>query len=53
MDTSHKHLRVSGYHTFVNVPKDERLKLIIFVGLGNNNFGYRLHDLIEKMLTIS
>ena len=55
-DVSHKHLRVFGCKAFVHIPKDERSKLdsktrqCIFVGYGNDNFGYRLYDPIEKKL---
>ena len=44
---------------FVHVPKDERSKLdaktrqCIFIGYGLDEFGYRLHDPIEKKLVRS
>jgi len=47
-DVSYDHLRVFGCKVFVHVPKDERSKLdaktreVIFVGYGQNEFGYRL-----------
>ncbi len=48
------HLRVFGYKAFVQVPNDERSKLdaktrqCIFLGYGEDEFGYRLYDLVEK-----
>lgn len=42
------YLMVFGYKEFVHIPKDERSKLVdkskqyIFLGYGNEEFGYRL-----------
>ncbi|CAL9011600.1 unnamed protein product [Prunus brigantina] len=46
-DVSYNHLKVFGCGAFVHIPKDERSKLdakskeCIFVGYGNEEFGYR------------
>ena len=50
------HLRVFGCKAFVHIPKDERSKLdaktrqCIFMGYGQDEFGYRFYDPIEKKL---
>jgi hypothetical protein len=55
-DISYDHLRVFSCRTFVHIPNDERSKLdsktkeCIFLGYGNDKFGYRLWDPIEKKL---
>ncbi|KAL3835280.1 hypothetical protein ACJIZ3_003671 [Penstemon smallii] len=56
---SYDHLRVFGCKAFVHVPKDERSKLdaktrqCIFIGYGNDEFGYRFYDPVEKKLVRS
>ena len=58
-DVSYGHLRVFGCKEFVHVPKDERSKLdvktrqCIFIGYGQDEFGYRLYDPVEKKLVRS
>ena len=58
-DVSYSHLRVFGCKAFVHVPKDGRSKLdaktrqCIFLGYGQDEFGYRLYDPIEKKLVRS
>ena len=53
------HLRVFGCKDFVHVPKDEKSKLdaksrqCIFIGYGENEFGYRFYDPVEKKLVRS
>lgn len=53
-DVSFKHLRVFGCRAFVHIPRDERSKLdvkskeCIFLGYGDENFGYRLYNLVDK-----
>jgi len=55
-NVSYDHLRVFGCRAFVHVPKDERSKLdkktrqCIFIGYGEDEFGYRFYDPIEKKL---
>ena len=55
-DVSYDHLWVFGCKAFVHIPKDERSKLdvktcqCVFVGYGQNEFGYRLYNLLEKKL---
>ena len=55
-DVFYKHLRVLNCRAYVYIPKEERLKLddkvkeCIFLGYGNENFGYRLLDLVAKKL---
>ena len=50
----YQHLRVFGCLPFVHVAKDQRGKLdpkswpCIFLGYGDDEFGYRLWDLAEK-----
>jgi len=52
-------LRVFGCKAFVHVPKDERSKLdvktrqCIFIGYGQDEYGYRLYDPVEKKLVRS
>ncbi|XP_048234354.1 uncharacterized protein LOC125370936 [Ricinus communis] len=49
-DVSYGHLRVFGCKAFVHIPKDERSKLdvkskpCVFLGYGQDEFGYRLYD---------
>ena len=58
-NVSYDHLRVFGCRAFVHVPKDERSKLdkktrqCIFIGYGEDEFGYRFYDPIEKKLVKS
>ena len=53
-NTSYDHLRVFGCKAYVHVPRDERSKLdakarqCIFIGYGQDEFGYRLYDPVEK-----
>jgi hypothetical protein len=55
-DVSYNHLMVFGCRAFVHVPKDERSKLdskskeCIFLGYGNEEFGYRLWDPVAKKI---
>ncbi|KAD6119895.1 hypothetical protein E3N88_11166 [Mikania micrantha] len=55
-DVSYNHLRVFGCKAFVHIPKDERSKLdvktkpCIFLGYGQDEFGYRLYDPVLKKL---
>ncbi|KAD2804590.1 hypothetical protein E3N88_37967 [Mikania micrantha] len=56
---SYNHLRVFGCKAFVHIPKDERSKLdvktkpCIFLGYGQDEFGYRLYDPVSKKLVRS
>ena len=58
-NVSYDHLRVFGCKAFVHVPKDERSKLdvktrqCIFIGYGQDEFGYRFYDPVEKKLVRS
>ncbi|KAC9553688.1 hypothetical protein E3N88_45637 [Mikania micrantha] len=58
-DVSYNHLRVFGCKAFVHIPKDERSKLdvktkpCIFLGYGQDEFGYRLYDPVLKKLVRS
>ena len=58
-NVSYDHLKVFGCKAFVHVPKDERSKLdvktrqCIFVGYGQDEFGYRFFDPVEKKLVRS
>ena len=53
-DVSYQHLRVFGCLSYVHIAKDRRGKLdpksrpCIFLGYGEDEFGYRLWDLIDK-----
>ncbi|CAH9096206.1 unnamed protein product [Cuscuta epithymum] len=55
-DVSYRHLRVFGCKAFVHIPKDERAKLdvkskpCVFLGYGQDEFGYRLYDPVHKKL---
>ena len=55
-DVSYGHLRVFGCKAFVHIPKDERSKLdaktrqCVFIGYGQDEFGYRFYDPVEKKL---
>ncbi|CAL9021276.1 unnamed protein product [Prunus brigantina] len=55
-DVSYNHLKVFGGRAFVHIPKNERSKLdakskkCIFVGYGNEEFGYRLWDLVARKI---
>ena len=58
-NVKYDHLRVFGCKSFVHVPKDEISKLdaksrqCIFIGYGEDEFGYRFYDSIEKKLVRS
>ncbi|RDX60738.1 hypothetical protein CR513_61094, partial [Mucuna pruriens] len=58
-DVKYDHLRVFGCKAFVHVPKNERSKLdmktrqCIFIGYGQDEYGYKLYDLVEKKLARS
>ena len=58
-NVSYDHLRVFGCRAFVHVPKDERSKLdkktrqCIFISYGEDEFGYRFYDPVEKKLVRS
>ncbi|KAI4357804.1 hypothetical protein L6164_001728 [Bauhinia variegata] len=58
-DVSYKHLRVFGCRAFVHIPRDERFKLdgkskqCIFLSYGNEEFGYKLWDPINKKIVRS
>jgi len=58
-NVKYDHLRVFGYKAFVHVPKDERSKLDaksrqrIFIGYGENEFGYGFYDPVGKKLVRS
>ena len=58
-NVKYNHLRVFGCKSFVHVPKDERSKLdaksrqCIFIGYGEDEFGYKFYDPIEKKLVRS
>ncbi|GJS33328.1 retrovirus-related pol polyprotein from transposon TNT 1-94 [Tanacetum coccineum] len=53
-DVSYRHLRVFGCKAFVHIPKDERSKLdvktkpCVFLGYGQDEFGYKLYDPAER-----
>ncbi|KAM2529201.1 hypothetical protein PS1_027217 [Malus domestica] len=53
-DVSYSHLKVFGCKAFVHVPKEQRSKLdykatsCIFLGYGDEDFGYRLWDPYQK-----
>lgn len=55
-DVSYDHLKVFGCKAYVHVPKDERsklyvkTKLCIFIGYGQDEFGYRFYDPVDKKL---
>ena len=55
-DVSYDHLRVFGCKAFVHIPKDERSKLdvktrqCVFIGYGQDQFGYRFYDPVQKKL---
>ena len=55
-DVFYDHLKVFGCKACVHVPKDERSKLdvktkqCIFIGYGQDEFGYRFYDPIDKKL---
>lgn len=58
-EASYGHLRVFGCRAFVHIPKDERSKLdgktkqCIFLGYGDEEFGYRLWDPVGRKLVRS
>ena len=53
-DVSYRHLRVFGCLAYIHVAKDQRSKLdskskpCIFMGYSEDEFGYRLWDLVDK-----
>ncbi|GKV36538.1 hypothetical protein SLEP1_g44659 [Rubroshorea leprosula] len=55
-EVSYKHLRVFGYKAYVHVPKKEKAKLdaktkqCVFLGYGDEEYGYRLWDLKNRKL---
>uniref|UniRef100_A0A2N9IAG3 CCHC-type domain-containing protein n=1 Tax=Fagus sylvatica TaxID=28930 RepID=A0A2N9IAG3_FAGSY len=55
-DVSYAHLKVFGCKTFAHVPKEQKLKLddkatpCIFVGYGDEKFGYKLWDPKKKKM---
>ena len=55
-NVSYDHLRVFGCKCFVHIPKNERSKLdvkskeCIFIGYGQDEFGYRCYDPIQRKL---
>ncbi|MDV3181226.1 MAG: hypothetical protein Q8830_03370, partial [Candidatus Phytoplasma australasiaticum] len=55
-NVSYKHLRVFGCKAFIHVPKDERQKLdvktwqYVFIGYGQDEFGYRFYGPVHKKL---
>ncbi|WVZ04644.1 hypothetical protein V8G54_017990 [Vigna mungo] len=58
-NVTYDHLCVFGCKAFVHVPKDERSELdvktrqCIFIGFGQDEFGYKLYDLVEKKVVRS
>ena len=58
-DVSYQHLRVFGCLAYMHVPKDQRSKLdnkskaCIFMGYSEDEFGYRLWDLVDKKVVRS
>ncbi|GJX75043.1 retrovirus-related pol polyprotein from transposon TNT 1-94 [Tanacetum coccineum] len=58
-DVSYYHLRVFRCKASVHIPKDERSKLdvkgkpCVFLGYGQDEFGYRLYDPVRKKLVHS
>jgi len=58
-NVSYDHLHVFGCKAFVHIPNDERSKLggktrqCIFIGYGEDEFGYRFYDHIKKKLVRS
>jgi transposase InsO family protein len=55
-NVSYGYLKVFGCKAFVHIPRDERSKLdskakeCIFLGYGNEEFGYRLWDPVDKKI---
>ncbi|KAJ4721959.1 Retrovirus-related Pol polyprotein from transposon TNT 1-94 [Melia azedarach] len=55
-EVCYDYLRVFGCRAFVHIPKDERSKLdvktkqCIFLGYGQDEFGYRLYDPVNKKI---
>ena len=58
-DVPYSHLKVFGCKTFMHAPKEQRSKLddkatpCIFIGYGDEDFGYRLWDLEKKKIVRS
>lgn len=58
-DPSYLHLRVFGCKAFMHIPKEQRSKLdskatpVIFVGYGDEEFGYRFYDPEKKKIVRS
>ncbi|RDX69198.1 hypothetical protein CR513_51722, partial [Mucuna pruriens] len=52
-DVKYDHLRVFGCKAFMHVPKDERSKLDMKTRYGQDEYGYRLYDSVEKKLVKS
>ena len=55
-DVSYDHLRIFGCKAFMHIPKDEGSKLdaktkqCVFLDYGQEKFGYRFYDIVEKKL---
>nr|KYP45754.1 Retrovirus-related Pol polyprotein from transposon TNT 1-94 [Cajanus cajan] len=58
-NASYDHLRVFSCKAFVHIPRDERSKLdaktrqCIFIGYGEDEFGYMFYDPVEKKIVRS
>ena len=58
-DVPYSHLKVFGWKTFIHVPKEQRPKLDgketpwIFIGYGDEEFGYKLWDSEKQRIVIS
>jgi len=58
-NVSYDHLHVFGCKAFFHIPRDERSKLdaktrqCLFIGYGEDEFGYMFYDLVEKKLVRS
>jgi len=58
-NVSYDHLHVFNCKAFVHIPRDERSKLdaktrlCIFIGYGEDEFGYRFYDSVEKQFVRS
>jgi len=58
-NVSYDHLHVFDCKAFVHIPRDERSKLDlktrqwIFIGYGEDEFGYKFHDPVDKKLVRS
>jgi len=58
-NVSYDHLHVFGCKAFFHIPRDERSKMdaktrqCIFISYGEDEFGYRFYDPVEKKLVRS